>query len=127
MPTDNELDELDRLIATQVMGWTLKHMKGFLDPHIWCAPAGGIILARNHYRPTRDPAKAIEALEKWQDDDPDHRSIHELHRQDGHEWFVELWICNDTGLVVGGGQGRDKSLPLAVCRALREAMEGGEQ
>jgi len=126
MPTDNELDELDRLIATQVMGWreTLAPETDPNEPSWWADDVFHYYV--DDYRPTRDPAQAIEALEKWQDDDPDHRSIHELHRQDGHEWFVELWICNDTGLVVGGGQGRDKSLPLAVCRALW-AARGGEQ
>lgn len=109
---EQELKELKDFMATEVMGWKLSHTgahgtywKDDGHHHILNL-TGDDWLTTDSYTPTTDMNQAMECVEK-----ADLKGFSLTRGGD-------LYHCQINGASV-----YDKSAPLAICKALKKAME----
>jgi len=114
--TDPTNEQLDRFVATEVMGWTYYEGDGIDTPPCgyYVLPDGSVLTPRDYY-PTANPAQALESLEKW--------AKWPLGRRPRLSWDCGVWhVYLDGDGVHDAPKSSAPTLPLAICRALVEAM-----
>lgn len=117
MTTEPTLADLDRWCATEVMGWTCIPCD---DCGVDYAGIGtGIPMHSYHWQPTRNPAQALEVLEKWCEKNDAYYLI-----EGSAKWesVVQLVRNADGDMTTASAD----TLSEAICRAVF-AAEGGER
>jgi len=99
-------NEMDRLVAENVMGW--KYNKGKITREVYG------VLQEYHWNPSIDKAHAMQVVDKMIADG----WIETALVYDGKgEWLVEFYKNDNSG-----ESSVDKSLPLAICEAALKAV-----
>jgi hypothetical protein len=118
--TDPTPAQLDRFVAEKVMGWTVRNDDFAAGGRVYVNSHGGDEIGLVDYRPTTDPAQALEALETWCEQGESYYMI-EGSTADAPVYVHLVRDVDGTQLTVEA-----PTLPLAICKALVEAV-GGER
>lgn len=112
--TDKEMRELDAWIAEHVMGWRLSTRGGSwrsTDPG-WIDSENELQRIQENWKPSTDPAAALEVLKKCADKSDMPIEI-DRKRDNGGPWRVETGVLSQ-GLVAIAPRDQN-TLELAIC------------